>query len=74
MVKKLQTHCKLSYNRNFLWSTVVRGGSIGLNHSELMSILITGEVSFPVRNFLHIRGSSIGLNHPKLIANYLNFL
>ena len=49
---------------------MVRGGSVGLNHSELMSILTTGQVPFPVLWFVQVQGDLVGLNHPNFIANY----
>jgi len=37
-------HERLSYDRCFLWTSVVPGGSVGLNHPELMSRSTTGLV------------------------------
>jgi hypothetical protein len=62
-VKPPQTHDKLSYDRNFLWSSAVQEGSVPLKNSQLMSISATGQVPSPVLWFEQVRVCSIGFNH-----------
>ena len=58
-VEPPRTHEKLPYDPCSLWSSVVPGGSVGLNYPELM------------RNYSVVRGGSVGLNHPDLMSrNY----
>ena len=44
-VEPPQTHEKISYDPCFLWSSVVRGGSVSLNHTKLVKSSTTGLVS-----------------------------